>query len=91
MKCEIKYLGRVVSAEGIKHDPKAIAKLRDCDIPRSKTEMQSFLGFATYYRELIKCHDKLVPPLHTITGMNSHFTWGSEQQQVFNETKKALI
>ena len=29
MKSEIKYLGRVVSAEGIKPDPKAVAKLRD--------------------------------------------------------------
>ena len=46
MKSEIKYLGRVVSAEGKKPDPKAVAKLRDWDIPCNKTEMQSFLGFA---------------------------------------------
>ena len=48
MKSEIKYLGRVVSAEGVKPDPKAVAKLRDWDIPRNKLEMQSFLGFANY-------------------------------------------
>ena len=29
MKSEIEYLGRVVSAEGIKRDPKAVSKLRD--------------------------------------------------------------
>ena len=46
MKSEIKYLGRVVSAEGIKPDPKAVSKLRDWEIPRNKTEMQNFLGFA---------------------------------------------
>ena len=51
LKSEIKYLGRVVSAEGVKPDPKAVAKLRDWEIPRNKTEMQSFLGFANYYRE----------------------------------------
>ena len=33
MKSEIKYLGRVVSAEGIKPDPKAVAKLRDWEVP----------------------------------------------------------
>ena len=38
MKLEIKYLGRVVSAEGVKPDPKAVAKLRDWEIPRNKTE-----------------------------------------------------
>ena len=53
MKPEIKYFGRVVSAEGIKPDPKAVSKLRDWEILRNKTEMQSFLGFANYYRELI--------------------------------------
>ena len=91
MKSEIKYLGRVVSAEGVKHDPKAVAKLRDWEIPRNKTEMQSFLGFANYYREFIPWHAKLVAPLHTVTGLNVTFTWGPEQQKAFSEIKKALI
>ena len=56
MKSEIKYLGRVVSAEGIEPDPKAVAKLRDWEVPRNKTEMQS-------YREFIPWHAKLVAPL----------------------------
>ena len=34
MMSEIKYLGGVVSAQGIKPDPKAVAKLRDWEIPR---------------------------------------------------------
>ena len=91
MKSEIKYLGRVVSAEGVKPDPKAVAKLRDWEIPRNKTEMQSFLAFANYYREFIPWHAKLVAPLHTVTGLNVTFTWGPEQQKAFNEIKKALI
>ena len=91
MKSEIKYLGRVVSAEGVKPDPKAVAKLRDWEIPRNKTEMQSFLGFPNYYREFIPWHAKLVAPLHAVTGLDVTFAWGSEQQKAFNEIKKALI
>ena len=91
MKPEIKYLGRVVSAEGVKPDPKAVAKLRDWEIPRNKTEMQSFLGFANYYRDFIPWHAKLVAPLHAVTGLNVTFTWGPEKQKAFNEIKKALI
>ena len=53
MKSEIKYLGRMVSAEGVKPDPKEIAKLRDLDVPRNEKEIQSFLGFANYYPEFI--------------------------------------
>ena len=62
MKSEIKYLGCVVSAEGVKHDPKAVAKLRDWESPRNKTEIQSFLEFAINYREFIPWHAKLVSP-----------------------------
>ena len=91
MKSKIKYLGRVVSAEGIKPDHKAVEKLRDWEVPRNITEMQSFLGFANYYREFIPWHAKLVAPLHAITGLNATFAWGSEQQLAFNEIKKALI
>ena len=74
-----------------KFHPKAVAKLRDWEIPRNKTEMQSFLGFANYYREFIPWHAKLVAPLHTVTGLNVTFTWGPEEQKAFNEIKKALI
>ena len=91
MKPEIKYLGRVVSAEGVKPDPKAVAKLRDWGIPRNKTEMQSFLGFANYYREFIPWHAKLVAPLHAVTGLNATFAWGPDQQKAFNGIKTALI
>ena len=91
MKSEIKYLGRVVSAEGVKPDPKAVAQLRDWEIPRNKTEMQSILCFANYYREFIPWQAKLVAPLNTIIVVNATFTWGSEQQQAFSEIKMALI
>ena len=91
MKSEIKYLGRVVSAEGMKPDPKAVAKLRDWEIPRNKTQSQSFLEFANYYREFIPWHAKLVALLHAVTGLNVTFTWGPEQQKAFNEIKKAPI
>ena len=53
--------------------------------------MQSFLGFASYYREFIPWHAKLVAPLHAVTGLNATFAWGPEQQKAINEIKKALI
>ena len=89
MKSEIKYLGRVVSAEGVKPDPKAVAKLRDWEIPRNKTEMQSFLGFANYYREFSPWHAKLVAPLHAVTGLNVTFTWGPEQQKSIQRNQES--
>ena len=56
MRTETKYLGRVVSAEGIKPDPAAVSKIQDWMSPREKEELQSFLGFANYYREFSPFH-----------------------------------
>ena len=36
MMSEIKYLVRVVSAEGFELDSNAVAKLRDCDVPETE-------------------------------------------------------
>ena len=46
MRTETKYLCREVSAEGIKPDPEAVAKLQEWMPPRNKEELQSFLGVA---------------------------------------------
>ena len=80
-KSEIKYLGRIVSADGIKPDPKAVSKLRDWDIPRNKTELQSFLGFANYNRNSIPWHGKLVAPLHAITDPGTPFCGGKSNNR----------
>ena len=45
MKSKIKYLGRKVSAEGVKADPKAAAKLRGLGNSPQKDRKAKFLGF----------------------------------------------
>ena len=50
MRTETKYLGRIVSADGIKPDPEAVTKIQEWLPPINKEELQSFLGFASYYR-----------------------------------------
>ena len=80
----------VVSAEGIKPDPKEVAKLRDCDVPRSKT---SFLGVSNYYWDYIPWHAKLVAPFMQSLA-SKRPCWGGgclEQEKAFNNIKITLI
>jgi len=54
-----KYLGNVVSAEGISPDPAKVDKLRNFPAPTDKKEVRAFLGLAGYYRRFcggIVCH-----------------------------------
>ena len=45
---EIKFLGHIVSANGIKPDPEKIHTINNMPIPSSKKELQRFIGMVNY-------------------------------------------
>ena len=90
MRTETKYLGRVVSAEGIKPDPAAVSKIQEWMPPRNREELQSFLGFANYYRDFIPFHAAKVQPMQELLRKNQHFYWKEKHQEAFDSVKQAL-
>ena len=90
MRTETKYLGRVVSAEGIKPDPAAVSKIQEWMPPRNKEELQSFLGFANYYRDFIPFHAAKVQHMQELLRKNQHFYWKEKHQEAFDSVKQAL-
>ena len=90
MRMEAKYLGRVVSAEGIKSDPEAVTKIQEWMPPRNKEEHQSFLGFANYYRDFIPFHAAKVQPMQELLLKNQQFYWSEKYHTAFNSVKQAL-
>ena len=91
MRTETKYLGRVVSAEGIKPDPAAVSKIQEWMPPRNREELQSFLGFANYYRDFIPFHAAKVQPMQELLKKNQHFYWKERHQEAFDAVKQALV
>ena len=58
-KCEffkkrIKYLGHIVSEEGVSTDPKKVETVLNWPVPKTVYDVRSFLGFVGYYRRFIK-------------------------------------
>ena len=90
MRTETKHLGRVVSSESIKPDPAAVSKIQEWMPPRNKEELQSFLGFANYYRDLIPFHAVKVQPMQELLRKNQHFYWDEKHQEAFDLVKQAL-
>ena len=81
-KCEIhrdsiKYLGRMVDRHGVRPDPEAVEALLTWKALRTDTQlMTSFLGFANYYRELIKGYaDKVYPMQKLMRNKGKKFEW----------------
>ena len=87
---EVEYLGHVISAEGVRVDPKKIETIRAWETPRTITEVRSFLGLASYYRRFVEHFAAVAAPLHAVTGAATVLLWGAEQQAAFEELRRRL-
>ena len=94
-KCEIcryqvKYLGHVVSAEGIKMDPDHVTRILDWSKPTTGKEMKSYLGFCNYYRSFVCEYGELSAPLTAVQNTKGPITWTGEMSRNFDKLKTAF-
>lgn len=94
-KCEfwlerIAFLGHIVSGEGIAVDPAKVAAVSEWPVPKSVSEIRSFLGLAGYYRRFIKDFSKIAGTMTQLTKKDVKFVWSEECQQAFVELKNRL-
>ena len=102
---QLRYLGHLISEEGIAPDPEKIRAGRDWETPTSEKALRSFLGLAGYYRRFVPNFGKLAAPLHALTSepnkkaknvkvveQNRQFVelWDDACSHSFNELKRLL-
>lgn len=102
---EVKYLGHVISASGVATDPSKISAVAEWARPTTCTELQSFLGFASYYRRFVAGFAKYAAPLHWLVGelggtKKKRKTlgkgvlgdlWSEECEEAFQTLKRLLV
>ncbi|KAI3220470.1 hypothetical protein DTO012A9_10171 [Penicillium roqueforti] len=94
-KCEFsvqktKFLGFIVSTDGIAVDPEKIAVIRNWKTPSTIKGIQSFLGFCNFYRRFIKDYSFLSKPLHRLTRHDIAYEWSPDCEQAFIQLKHKL-
>jgi len=60
---EVKFLGHVISAEGIAVDPYKVKVRLQWEHPKITTEIRRFVGLDRYYLRFIEGFSKIVEPL----------------------------
>ena len=71
-KCEfhvtrVKYLGLIITTEGVEMDSKKVDAISQWKEPRCMRDVQAFLGFANFYRKFISGYSKIAAPLTSLT------------------------
>ena len=76
--------------EGLKPTPEKVQAIYECEPPRSKTEVRSFLGMTGYLSKFIPRYASLTKPLRDLTRTETKFHWGPTEDKAFKEVKGAI-
>ena len=86
----VKFLGHIVSEEGICTDPDKKSAVRNLPIPIYVKQVRSFVGLASYYRRFVRGFAKIARPLHKICEKGVKLPWTDECDAAFRALKFAL-
>ncbi|MBW0572140.1 hypothetical protein O181_111855 [Austropuccinia psidii MF-1] len=86
----VEYLVNVVSSEGLKMDQEKIQQILSWPPPRNLKALQSFLGFANFYRHFIKNYSEKISSLTSFLKKDSRFPLNEESLRQFHKLKEAF-
>jgi ribonuclease HI len=87
---EGKLLGHIVSAEGVRIDPDRVEAIQALSLPRSKKEVQAFLGRINFLRRFVSNFAELVKHITAMLRKGHEIKWTAEPRKSFDQIKKAL-
>ena len=90
-KNEIKFLGHLISSDGIRPDPDKVKAILDVKPPANKTEARRFTGMINYLSKFSSKIAELCTPIYAVTGSRSEWYWDKRQQLAFDSIKKELV
>ena len=87
----VDFLGHILTPVGIHPNPDRVSAVQKFPRPQSVREVRQFLGLASYYRRFVKGFAATAQPLHSLTKVNSRFSWSTDCQEAFDTLKSKLL
>ncbi|KFD62870.1 hypothetical protein M514_24910 [Trichuris suis] len=89
-KQEVKCLGHIVSADGVRTDPVKTEVVDNWPCPTSTKELRQFLGLASCYRRFVPSFASIAALLHKLMRKWSRWNWTTECEASFWALKAHL-
>lgn len=87
---QVKYLGRIFDADGVRPDPEQVKCILSLEDPTNKKELLRVLGMVNYLAKFIPNVSELTKPLRDLTKKNVDWQWGPEQIAAFHLVKRKI-
>ena len=89
-KPEIKFLGHIISEEGVKADCERIEAILRYPVPKNQGQLRKFLGICNFHQQFVLNYSTYVEPLLILLRKGNKWRWTDALQQAF-ETLKAKL
>ena len=86
----LRFLGHVVSADGVSPDPSKVDAILNMPPPTTITELRRFMGMLNQLRKFTPQITEPSLPLREILTKNRIWTWGPSQAKAFQSIKEVL-
>lgn len=81
----IKYLGHIISENGVRPDPDKINVVLKYPVPETPKQIKAFLGLVGYYRRFIPNFAVIANPLNNLLRKDVPFNWDKEHVNAFEK------
>ncbi len=89
---DIEFVGHELDEDDIKPRSQKVAEILEVERPKTKKQVQAFLGMVGYYSKFIAKYADIAKPLTDLTGKKipNVVPWGDQEQSAFQELKTKL-
>lgn len=90
-QAEVKFMGHVISKDGLKPDPDKVTAIKNMPKLTSKPEVLTLLGFVNYPSKFLPKLSDVSAPLRELTTNQSKFTWAKQHDEAFATIQQLVI
>ena len=87
---QVKFLGHIISFDGIQPDKDKVEAIWQSRPPRDKKELRSFLGMASYLRKFVPHFSSNVAPMTSLLKKNAKYDWTEKCNEAYEWTRTAI-
>ena len=87
---ELKFMGTIISDQGMKPDPNKVATITQMPPPENKAALLRFIGMVNYLSRFCANLSLVIQPLRMLTQEAVPFIWSEVQDNAFTKAKQLI-